>query len=341
MNRSDFLKRLLQYYAAAGYKHWIYIGDSSNAFHMQETKKAIEDIKSALNIRYFEYSGHSNAECMKKMIDEVTTPYAVFIGDDDYLIPTGLDKCIEFLQENKDYSGANGKGFSFILKEPGAYGEFVSTRPYGQKELACNTATQRLVKCANPAFYFVTLFSVHRIEVWKEMYKHTFSIPDTSFAGEIAPCFIGAIEGNIKHIDTLYLGRQIHNKRKSGPDYYDWIVSPQWNSSYQILFNSLVDGIVRKDNISKEAAGSIVKQAFWRYISILLSAKFQQRYGKPQFKTKNRIKEIIKSIGPAASILRKVKGLISPMSLPALLNSRSLYHRDFIQVYNSVAQEKK
>lgn len=337
MNRFDFLKRLLYYYAGMKYRHWIYIADSSDPFYIQEIKKVIDNFKTILNVRYFECPNYSVAESMKTLIDEVKTPYAAYIGDDDFLVPAGIDKCVDFLERNKDYTGANGKGILFSLKQRGAYGDFLSISAYRQAPVCYECATQRLMMFSNPHDYFVTLFSVHRIKVWKEMFKYH-SISDKTFAGELFPCFISVIEGNIKHIDTLYLAHQVHQERYCLADPYDWVVSSQWNESYKIVFNSLVENLVRVDGISKENASDIVKQALWKYISVGLSYKFQQRYGRPRLRIKTRVKEIIKNIPFAAFVLRKSRISLSPVSLPALLNSKSPYYQDFIQIYNSVTQ---
>lgn len=336
MNRSDFLKRALHYYAKTKYRHWIYIGDSSDAFHSGEAKKTIESLKSVLNVRYFEYPSCRDSECMKMMIDEVTTPYAAYVADDDFLVPAGIDKCMDFLRKNEDYMGANGKAFVFTLKEPGAWGEFVSVGPYGQNELVGDTAVQRLRVFSNVYAYFTALFSILKTEAWKQMYKYSFDIADRSFAGELAPCFIAAIEGNIKHIDTLYLGRQVHKRRYRLPDGFDWITDAKWNDSYQIFFNSLTEGLVRKDGIDEKSARDIVKQVLWRYLSTGLSSKFQSVYGKPLPRARKRLKEIVKNIPAAAPLLYKIKELTLPMSLPALLSRRSPYHQDFMLLYNHI-----
>ena len=48
MNRSDFLIRLLRYYRALGFQGCICIGDSSDAVHVERTKKAIQELQDKL-----------------------------------------------------------------------------------------------------------------------------------------------------------------------------------------------------------------------------------------------------------------------------------------------------
>jgi glycosyltransferase domain-containing protein len=41
-------------------------------------------------------------------VEDITTPYATLCGDDDFIIPNAVSQCIQFLQENPDYSCAQG-----------------------------------------------------------------------------------------------------------------------------------------------------------------------------------------------------------------------------------------
>jgi len=102
-NRSDFLIRLLNYLSHTHYKHRIAIGDSSNAFHVERTKETIKKIGKRLDIIYTQYPGLSCHGAQEKLIQLVDTPYIVSLPDDDFLVPNGLDKCIEFLENNGDY----------------------------------------------------------------------------------------------------------------------------------------------------------------------------------------------------------------------------------------------
>ena len=80
MNRSDFLIRLLRYYNEIHFKGCICIGDSSNPGYIEKTKKEIERLQGKLNIVYQEYPGLKAAECLNRLIDLVSSPYADSAG---------------------------------------------------------------------------------------------------------------------------------------------------------------------------------------------------------------------------------------------------------------------
>src|SRR5688500_14399765 len=122
MNRSDFIIRLMRYYCSLEFPGHIFIGDSSNEEHVARTKRAIVTYRDKLNIVYREYPGLNNAQCMRFLLEVVATPYSVFLGDDDFLVPDGLKQCIAFLDGNSGYGAAHGKAILFRLQTPGAYG---------------------------------------------------------------------------------------------------------------------------------------------------------------------------------------------------------------------------
>ena len=97
MNRSDFLRRSLYYYAKSKYKGWIYIGDSSESSHIKRTKETVRELEDRLKIKYFAFPQLNDSQCIKSLLEAVETPYVAFVADDDLLVPSGMDKCVAFL----------------------------------------------------------------------------------------------------------------------------------------------------------------------------------------------------------------------------------------------------
>ena len=336
-NRSDFLIRLLHYYADTDYKHWICIGDSSNSFHTEKTKKAIKKLKGKLKIIYREYPKLSEPQTTAQLINLVSTPYLVFCPDDDFLIPNALGQCIKFLKTHSEYSVALGKAILFILKTSGPYGEITGVSSYNLRPIETDSGRERTLE--HLSNYTNTNFGVHRTEQFCQAYGKVSKLSDKSFT-EILPNCISCIQGKVKQLDCFYLVRQGHDRRYLLPDLYDWITSQNWLFSYQVFHNSLVEALIQQDGIPEEEAHKVVKQAFWAYLSEGLSKKFQQHYGVSQFALSEYIKRVIRRIPCATPVARKIKTLMSSMSLPALLNSHSPYHKDFMPVYNAVTKKE-
>ena len=343
MNRSEFLIRLLNYYADANYKHHITIGDSSNSFHAEKTKDEIKKIGVKLKITYKEYPGESCFAVQKQLIQSVTTPYIVSLPDDDFLVPNSLDKCIDYLETHHEYIAAHGIGAILSLEASGPYGECLGVGEYRQPKIENELASQRLLEYL--MHYSASVFSVHRTGAFKVMWPDAYSSNDNPF-GELLPCCLSVILGKIKQLNCFYLVRHVHDNRYLSPDMFDWITNPNWLSSYQKFSNYLVEELVKKDGIATDKAREIVKQAFWGYLNKGLVKKYNNRYiGKASLGILNvtaKLKAALKMYPvsrKALSVSRKVIRSINSrgLSLEALLSPRSSYHADFMPIYRSVA----
>ena len=335
LNRSAFIIRLLNYLAHTNYKHCIAIGDSSDGFHVEKTKEAIKTIGKKLEIVYSEFPGLSCHATQKQLIQSVATPYIVSLPDDDFLVPDGLDKCIEFLETHPDYVAAHGVGVIVTFKAGEPYGKDLLIDNYRQPIIEKESATERLVELLEK--YSVPVFSVHRTAAFRVMW---FDKIDNYAFGELLPCCLSVILGKIKHLNGFYLVRQNHGERYLSPDLYDWITNARWQSSYEVLQNCLTEELSKRENITLDEAKQIFKQGFWAYLIMQLSTHYKGQY-EPTILVD--IKQVVKNIPFVNNILRSILRSIRQqwlstgnISLPALLNPRSPYHNDFMPIYRAI-----
>ena len=100
MDRAEFIKRQLEYYASANSPHTVYIGDSSNPEQVAKIEESIARFKNKIKIVYKFFPKTVGVQlCAQQMIDAITEKYFAIIGDDDFQIPSSLTKCAEFLEE--------------------------------------------------------------------------------------------------------------------------------------------------------------------------------------------------------------------------------------------------
>lgn len=336
-DRSDFLLRLLKYYADTGYKHWICIGDSSTGLHLEQGKKAVKTFEGKLKIKYHECPGLNIPATVKSLLPSITTPYVACVSDGGFLVPGSLDKCVWFLEAHPDYSIAHGLGALFILKQEAPYGEFLSIGKYNSlPKVEEEKASARLIRHLDN--YSVTIYCVYRASVWKKIWREADLMPDASFAGETLPCCLAVVYGKAKELDCLYLVRQLHNRRNvvGMPDTYDTFTSLEWQQSYQIFHDALVNALIEQDGIDRNEAHEVVKRAFWSCLKTHLAIKFQKQYF---ISTRERIKHKLKDIPGLVTCVRAIRSLVfssKSISLPALLSRHSPYHNDFMPIYKTV-----
>jgi glycosyltransferase domain-containing protein len=336
-NRSGFLIRLLRYYYSLGFQGRICIGDSSGAEHVERTKKALKLLEDKLDIVYREYPRTNNAVCVRQLLDFASTPYAVLLPDDDFLIPTALEQCASFLESHPDYSAAHGVGIALALQESVPHGQVVWADYYRQRVIEGESASQRLLDHLND--YSVTLFSVHRVEFWREMYKDVSLLTDDAFALEMLPCCLSVILGKLKGLESLSLVRQSHSQRYPLPGIIDWIARPDWLSSYRVFRNCLANKLSQKDDINIDEAHEVVERAFWSYL--INDLRKQISNPVPNHYVLPRWQDVAGMVPSARRVWRVLRSLnlgkrdeISFLS--DLLRPSSPYHADFMPVCRAI-----
>ncbi len=342
-NRSDFLFRLLNYFTATNYQHWIFIGDSSNDLHFAKTKKTIQSLKGKLKIKHFKYPGLNVAEVIELMNQFITTPYSVFSADDDFLCPNGVNKCIDFLDGNPDYNVVQGIDVGTRNYKSGPYGNISYVHYCQGVKLDADSGSQRLRDFFATGPYALIHY-IHRTPEWRELYQGFISVPwarqGFSF-DDLTFSTVSAIRNKVKKLDCLYLLRFGHDRVYHQVDVYDWFTNQDWFPGFKDLHDRAINELMRQDNICKNEAEEVFKGAFWPYLARLFS---------PGLSYKRR--------GVLFSLLRKTAKQIPTLQklyfqiifhfqakkeinlLPSLLKPTSPYHEDFMPIYRAITSPK-
>ena len=341
-DRSDFLIRLLNYYLALKFQGFLYIGDSSVGEHARKTQEVIKSLEGRLNILYREYPDLNDAMCRGELLKLVNTKYAAYVADDDFLVPASLRKCAEFLDANSNYSTAHGVAAVIDLETSGAYGRVASASHYRQPVIESETASQRLLDYLSN--YSVNMFSLQRVEYWKEIYKYVSTTPDIPFAGELMPSCLSVIQGKVKELDCFYLARQAHDRRYLNPTVFQWIATTDWLPSYRRFIESLSQEIVKQDGISEGQAVDIVEKAFVAHLTRVILIRSGGGYVEKKVSLKAQIKIKVGIIPGSKLMWRKINsflpGKTNGLTLDSMRRDSSHYHDDFMPVHFAMTQER-
>ena len=152
---------------------------------------------------YYRYpkSEYSILDSIVNLIDKVQEKYCTQVGDDDYQIPASISKCVEFLENNPDYSSSSGYAVSFRLVNNSVYGALERLADYPRLQIEASTAAKRLMDFMSR--YYVPQFSVHRTEQIKKCWSQSKSLENSSFSNEILSSVMSLILGKSKTIDCL------------------------------------------------------------------------------------------------------------------------------------------
>ena len=342
MNRSDFIIRQLKYYAAVKCLHTIYIGDSSNKEHKAKIEKAVSALSDKIKIIYRHLPSLNDREAIYFLLSIIEEPYACFIGDDDYQIPDSITKCIDFLENNKDYATASGYAAAFRIKGNGVYGELERIANYPRPQVELTTAQERIVKYFEN--YFVPLFSVNRTAQMLKNWEEVDKVADKSFGSEIIPSALSIITGKSKTIDCLGFMRQIHDGHYGLPNTFEWVVGENWLGSYRQFLKRLSEEIVSVDNITLSEAENSVKQGLWLFLEKQLAREYPQYFPSKKVSGSftSHLKKTRTNIGRQLPFLKivyrklfkKYKNKARDIHFEVAQRS-SKYYKDFSQVVNS------
>lgn len=341
-NRPDFLSRLLHYYAATHYQHWVCIGDSSDPEHVERNQQTVASLNSVLKIDYQLCPGLSSCAALEHVSRHLSTPYSALVCDDDFICPDGIEQCVAFLKEHPEYGAAHGKGLMLMTEQGAPYGAIGTVKSFPQPILGADTGSERLrayLTLTPPAL----LYSVHRTEIWQAMFRGLSLLKGVNnrnmFKDELVASCVSVIRGKVKELDGLYLIRQPHVEDSPRfPHVYDWITDPEWFPSYQIFHDRVIEELTRQDGITMEQARVVLKQTFWPF----LAHEFISAWMKQQVKVRgpSRLRHWLKRVPGLKAGWRGLRSNTerwrNALSLPALLQPSSPYHADFMPIYQII-----
>lgn len=331
-NRADFLARLLAYYAQVQFQGHILIGDASDHEQAALVRKTAEEYQDGLKVHYHHLPGISIAQTVFLLNSFIQTPFVALIGDDDFLVVKGLCQCVDFLNNHPDYIAANGCGGLLLVEDGMAYGKIKDLGDYPLKGVDAEDPGQRLEDFLRN--YCVALFSLFRVESWRQMWIDTSHVQDVAFAAELLPNCTAAIIGKIKHLDVLYLIRQGHQRRYLLSKGYDWVTSEAWQGGY-LFFHRRVMALLMSQGSREADAVKRIKDGFGAYLNKCLTGRLCKT---------EQIKSFIEKIPMGgmglAKILRDVcarrLSRCRKISMDKLLSPLNTQHNDFKLIYQLI-----
>jgi len=339
INRSEFVRRALQYYAQTGFNGWVCLGDSSNEEHQANIRAAIQSVQDRLHViyRYFPSPPYTNAAlCLRELIELVPTPYAVYSGDDDFLVPRTLEKCAAFLKAHPDYSAVNGLSVALTLNGAGAHGEITEARSVGAQRLESPRALERWVGYVRQSMS--TQYYVHSLDAWRRMYRDAPNVPSRYLGPEFLPGSLSAILGKITDIDELACVFQVNQAKNFGwriHSLYALMMSPQWTASVHAVRESIIQALMEQDGLSREETQRVFDQEFWRHLNFMLQGHYRLHHPEPlnvydALKRRRWLVEIYRGLQNRRTLPRR------PIPLKRRLRPGEPLHDDFMPVYQAI-----
>lgn len=314
-NRSKYIFALLEYYQNNNSKVKILIGDSSSGFDLEKNNESINFFSKDLDITWYSCPNLDVRKTLTLLASRVKTRYCVFSGDDDFFIPSALAESARILDHDSSYDGIQGIGISIDLDAKSEYQVVNSTGLYcTPKTINHKRPIDRINFFAEN--YFITQFSVQRIEVFRQGIKGFCEISDNAW-GEIYHSFSIVLAGKTFFLPRLYLVRGMHCNRtkKYGHDeHMSWLNNLDFDRNKTILIDYINLNIQPEKFSHFNNPGKYIVEKFIN----LMTVKKLKKIDNPAFGWK-----IFTSFGIARYLINIVKSRFFKNSITYRLNNKN------------------
>lgn len=336
-DRIKYLIRALEYYENLNFDGKILILDGSNEEKHFEMCSKISNFK--LNINVYK-SSFAPLLAVRDVITEIKTNFVTFMGDDDYQIPSGLQKSINILNNRDDIIACHGQGL--IINDP-LYNKkslIVDPGPYPGPHIIYNNSLERLIYQMEN--YACPFYSVFRTESYRNIFNKLnnsdilSNCKDRLIHDELLHSALMVIEGKIIRENYLQVIRGHHPGRK--------IAMKRWASltdindridSINYFTKTVSSRIAVKNNISKSEYLKISKS-----IKKLIESLENKKVEPPKI-FRLFIKKIFIYLG-LLNLFFFLREFFfkNEFKIKNLLNKKNIYYNDFKIIYDSLMNSK-
>jgi glycosyltransferase domain-containing protein len=210
---------------------------------VQKTK-----ISANFGFKYFAFD--SNIALTEKIyqgLGFVKTKYSVICADDDFVIPSSIAECVDFLSLNKDYVVAHGQYISFLTDVINKRKVFFWSKRYNTDSNEINTPMLRIKKYfdtpMSPNFYGVYRTKDHRL-IMKTLERKSDS--DIRFE-ERLQASVSLLIGKEKRLSSFYYAREKVKKKTKIDDMDSYIKNNTFDCRYRKYKNTLMEFVDSND----------------------------------------------------------------------------------------------
>lgn len=209
-NRNYYLSRCLWYHAHFPFGE-IIVADSSPEEKKVVNRKTVTKVREMFgaNVLYLEYEPETEkygGDIYRKWADAIhhsETEYSQICTDKEYLIPTTITICIEYLDKHSEYGSAEGRYYE-IKKSP--YNKIYSDDFYPGRSISINMDDpyERLKTLTHSKMDSYTLLAIRHTCLYNEIFNCLFTggVDDLRF-GELGFEMLSAISSKSIYLNEL------------------------------------------------------------------------------------------------------------------------------------------
>ncbi|MDD5065979.1 MAG: TIGR00180 family glycosyltransferase [bacterium] len=326
----DLLVRFLRYYESYGFPVPILVLDSSED---APQPAVLQKLLAHDKIRYMKFDhGTRFEEKLVKGLIKVTTPYSVISSEDDFFIPGSLNKAVEFMEKNKDYSVAHGKYIVFWTGDLNNKKEFKWRSIPDFKSIDLSGAADRVFRHLSQ--YEIPTFSgVHRTPLLQQVWEEAIRYTDDLRFGELLPSLITLVYGKMENLNIFYGARRgnVLSTGQTLKPLINYLNDGSYDTKYRRFKECLLKHLLAQSPLDIKSIEKVIDKAMKKNII--------KSYGYPLFFFKLSNVKILKAV---YVIFKKRSQRLVPLpdsktdetagSCPSLDNPQSEFYNDFIKI---------
>ena len=282
-DRTAYTCRWMTYLDSITFPFSVLIADGGSD---EDLPRVLSDTSSFPNVSY-EYVRYPPDRCyadfyakLENALARIQTPFVAMADNDDFFVVHGLQESVDFLRLRPEYAACGGQIAYFSVHPPESanpeqlvYGARVTWRPsFIQQPPFARTASERVRN--HFGGFLEPYYHVQRTTALRRHFSAVKDLNPTDLClQEYLHCFLTAITGEAKQLDTLYLARQ-HNSPDSAyrahtaraGDWFGRMLAPSWSAEFGQMVDIASSALAETDGLSLEEARA------WVITSYRLSA---------------------------------------------------------------------
>lgn len=311
-DRSPFTFRWMRYANAVHFPFKIFIADGGSDDRVPEVLGNKTNFPE-LNYEYVRYPfDRTYTDFYHKVenaLKRITTPYVVMVDNDDFYIPAGMTRAVDFLESHLDYVSCRGEYIGFDVRSRhdnrsmgSLYGELIVHGPQyhfiNEPSNESESPTQRVKNC------FVRWTSnwnnIQRTDQLRYIWNIVVALDlKDIYLQELLTDGLRSAMGKTKCDDYPYYYRQYgvvdsgstdEVLRQRG-DFYERMFAKTWSNDIWNVINAVARMIVANEHIKMDQASVIVRDAYQTFLSRHVLLALNAKSSAPSLKA--AIKEFI------------------------------------------------
>ena len=230
----------------------------------------VRQLLSGLGDITYLHSESSMMDRLKQASGHIHTRYAILLGDDEFLLFTGLCSAIAQLEQDPALVACIGQSLAFCPSGDGASCTYGTGYPHWKYAVRQDNVQDRL-NASMSDYKAATCYAVLRTPVWRKSWGQlqNWSSP---YTGEMQQALTTYIWGKLTTVDEVYWMRSSENRPVNnkgfnrGLSFQEWWVSPKFKTEHDSFIAILSDELVSAQHMERVKAEAIIRESVGVFI---------------------------------------------------------------------------